>query len=93
VLPAVRYGAFDAGYELPLEALHTLFKERYVDPIIHHAGDMEIVVLTTTQLDSTQFYDYIEAIRNDEFVLALGVTIPEPEEKYRSYSIQDKPIT
>ena len=53
-------------------------------------GTDVVIPLSTTKLDSTAFHDFIESIRTDEFVLALGVYFDEPEE-FSTHKIDDLP--
>ena len=75
------------------EALHELFKERYLQPQpVVLFGDDVTLRPTTTTLDSTQFSDYIESIKTDPQVRQLSVHFPEPEDTFRSYAIADLPV-
>ena len=81
VLPQIRLAALDTGQTVSCEALHEHFKRLYLDPEVSSVNGVEIRVYTTKNLDSTQFYDYVENIRSDEMVLGLGCYIPDPETK------------
>ena len=74
------------------EAIHTLFKHKYLEPqAVVLFGDDVTLPPTTTTLDSTQFSDYIERIKTDPQVRQLAVHFPEPEDSYKSYKIEDLP--
>lgn len=79
VLAAVRKAAMESGQAVSAEALHGYFKTKYLDPDVSTVAGVPMVVYTTTQLDSTQFFEYVENIRNDPVVLSLGCHIPDPE--------------
>jgi hypothetical protein len=87
VLPTVRDGLHDAGMtelhlvgpggeqiDLPLSVhfLHRWFKNKYLTP------EAEGKEPTTTTLDTTQFSDYVEAIKTDDMVRRLDIYIPSP---------------
>jgi len=72
------------------EALHTLFKYKYLEPQTAVLfGDDVTLPPTTTTLDSTSFHYFIEQIKNDPQVRQLGVHFPEPDGEFRSYSIAE----
>lgn len=98
VLDLIRKAMNEAGYAFLLvrgetqpitsEALHAHFKARYlpVQTAVIFGRDATLEP-TTTILDKTQFFDYVEAIKNDEDVLLLGIDFPEPDTEFRSFSI------
>ncbi len=93
VLAAIREAMMDAGHPVSAEALHHHFKALYLEPrwvqVFHYTHMMPP---TTTDLDQTAFAEYIESIKQDQAVLALGVYIPEPDAGYdafRSYKIAE----
>ena len=76
------------------QALHEHFKERFLGVEasysytnkdtgeVHEATQLR----STTDLDSTEFDRYVEAIRNSEMVRELGIYIPtpgDPDEVFR----------
>lgn len=76
------------------EALHYHYKRKYLAPRIVHLPAAEhdpidiIIPPTTTKLDSTTFYWYVEQIKNDELV-PEGTDFDKPKDSYRSYSIYE----
>ena len=94
VIRPIRQALQEAGYQMTDEALHEHFKERflgvkssysYTDKDtgeVHEATQLR----STTDLDSTEFDRYVEAIRNSEMVRELGLYIPtpgDPDEVFR----------
>lgn len=82
VIEAIWKACLMAGIPTTREALHELFKRRYLQPqtVVSLGGEDITLPPTTTNLNSTEFYQYIENIRNDEEVMALGCYIETPEE-------------
>lgn len=83
--------AREAGYDITAEDLHRHFKQKYLPPIpsVDAFGEEIIKEPSTTKLDSTEFFYYVENVRLDPFVAQLGVIIEDPEDNYRSYSIAE----
>jgi len=86
VYKTIRLALLDAGKAVSSDALHEHFKRLYLDPDVHEMVDMdtgevtEYKTWTTTNLDTTQFSDFIERVKQDEMVLRLGCYIPLPGE-------------
>lgn len=81
VLETIRQGYIDAGHVFRADALHYHYKAKHLPWRTYEApGTEHVAVGSTADLDSTEFTEYIEAIRNDEEVLALGVYIPSSED-------------
>lgn len=77
-------------HPITAEMLHRMMKDRYLQPEpVEIAGQPLTLGGSTTRLDSTEFFDYVERVRSDPFVLALGVDVPEPEGSYRSYNLAE----
>ena len=92
VIAPIQAAAAEAGEAVSAQALHEYFKAKYLPPAtVGFCGDEVLIPPTTTQLDSTQFYDFIESVRTDDVVLQLGVVFDEPE-GLRSFSIDDLPV-
>ncbi|HYG68163.1 MAG TPA: hypothetical protein VD838_10905 [Anaeromyxobacteraceae bacterium] len=90
VLPAIQRGLAEAGQAVSCEALHVHFAEKYLPPRIEEVfGITQVMRGRTSELDSTSFFDFVEAVRFDEEVLALGVEVPEPERGLSSYKIAE----
>lgn len=85
VYKTIRKAAADAGTHLPADAWHRYFKDKYLEPGVETVAGREIVVPpSSARLDSTAFYEYVEAIRTDEeIVRALGIHIPDPDPGWR----------
>lgn len=99
ILDQVRRGLNDAGYAfiqtasgpepVTSEVLHEYFKARYLPTRTMVLMGKEIPLSpSTTKLDSTAFSDYIEAIKQDAYVLPLGIDF-EPVPDLRSYTISE----
>lgn len=88
VIETVRKALLEAGQPLSAKALHEHFKHKYLgvkgsaEYVDEATGEMYEIVEppSTTDLDTTEMHDYIEHIRNDELVLALGCYVPAPGE-------------
>lgn len=90
VIATVREALMEAGMPVSAEALHVHFKRRYLEPRTTCVlGIDHVLDPTTTDMDSTEFSYYIEAIKEDEDVRRLGVYIPEPDENMRSSRIAE----
>lgn len=96
VLDTIRRACMDAGQPVSAEELHHHFKALYLPARTFEVMGIDHVMPgSTAQLDSTSFADYIEAIKQDEQVLALGCYIPDPDEyeeregAFRSYAIAE----
>ncbi|HYE96497.1 MAG TPA: hypothetical protein VD962_09840 [Rubricoccaceae bacterium] len=92
VIKEIRAAMAEAGKAVPAWAIHEHFKGKYLDVQPEEAevdGHHYTREPSTASLDSTTFFDYVEAIRNDELVLGLGCVIPDPDPSYRSYKIAE----
>lgn len=99
IIDRIRKELNDAGYAwiqgesgnepVTSAVLHEYFKARYLSPRTAVIMGRDVTLApTTTTLDSTAFHDYIEAIKMDEYVLALGIDF-EPVPDMRSYAIAE----
>ncbi len=77
VIATIRRALAEAGRPVAAEDLHEFFKRRHLDP---RPTEHETRPPSTAHLDAFEFYHYVESIRHDEAVLALGVHIPDPDE-------------
>lgn len=81
VLPAIRQGLIDMGFErhlLDLEATHDLLKNKFLKrDIANDEGQFISITLSTADMNKVQFGEYIDAIDrwSQEF---LGFPIPLP---------------
>ena len=91
VLEDVRMGMVDAGYVRPAIWWHKEFKGRYLPMVtdVTFSGKETTHEPTTTKMDSTAFFEYVEAIKMDEEVLRAGIYIREPEGPFRSHNITE----
>ena len=90
VLPAIQRGLAEAGKAVSCEALHVHFAEKYLPPRVEEVFGVTMVLRgRTSELDSTSFFDFVESVRYDEEVLALGVEVPEPDARFSSYKIAE----
>lgn len=90
VYKAIQQAMADAGMPASSEAIHEHFKHKYLQARVYEAFGMTYVCQpTSTDLDADEFYEFIERIRTDEEVQALGVWFDEPADKYRSYRISE----
>lgn len=88
VYPAIQRALAEAGQAVSCEALHEHFKQKYLPPRTVEVFDETLVLAgSSADLDSEEFYDFVESIRTDEAVLALGVEVPDPDPAYRSYRL------
>lgn len=100
VIEPIRLAMLDAGIgwmetndgikAVSAEALHHHFKTKYlpVQTMVIFGDDVTLPP-TTTALDSTEFFDYVEAVKTDPQVLQLGVYFEEAPENLRSYAIAE----
>ena len=73
------------------DAIHEWFKSKYLPPRTAVVFGDDVTLRPSTQdLDSTQFSDYIEAIRNDPQVRMIGVHFDDAED-LRGSKIADLP--
>ena len=100
VIEPIRIAMIDAGIgfigtpdgisALSPEALHEFFKRKYLPARVAEVfGEPVSLTGSTTALDSTEFFYYVEAIKYNEQVLQLGIQFQEPESKYKSYNIAE----
>ena len=87
VIEEVRQALLEAGHPLSSKAIHEHYKAKYLSAegytyTSRETGEVHEIVQTrsTTDLDSTEFSDYVERIRTDELVQQLGIYIPLPGE-------------
>lgn len=89
VLPTIRMGYLDAGVITNEDELHETFKIKYLPYRTKTIeGTDYILPASTRELDSQAFYEYIEHIRSDDHVLAMGILVPDPDPNYRSYNLE-----
>jgi hypothetical protein len=89
VLTPIRDRMQELGMQASTYALHTLFKRRYLTPRTEVVfGEDVTLEPTTTRLNQTEFFDYVEAIKNDEQVVALGIMFEDADE-FDSYDIAE----
>lgn len=70
-------------------AVHAYFKHKYLPVSLVQVGDVTVTrEPTTTKLDSTQFSEYMDAIRTDELTLSLGVVF-EDHDEMESFTIYE----
>lgn len=91
VLPEVQKGFMKAGAgACSITALHAFFKTELLGTEAKDVlGKVIEIPKSTSRLDSTAFYEYIEGIRNHELVLQAQIVIPEPEDTYKSYRLSE----
>jgi hypothetical protein len=89
VLATIRRAALESGQTVSSDALHGYFKSRYLDPDVTVVASFPIVTYSSKDLDSTSFFDYVENIRHDPVVMALGCHVPDPSEPFDSFAIGD----
>lgn len=90
VYPAIQRGLAEAGTAASAADIHKHFKAEYLPPRVFEVfGITHVEPPSSAKLDKEEFYDFVEAIRTDESVLALGVEIPDPDPSYRSYTLHD----
>lgn len=90
IIEPIRKALMESGQVLTAEAIHSHFKAKYLPVRTVTVFDVDHVLPgTTTELDQTEFHDFIESIKNDEDVLNLGIYFEEPEEDYKSYAIAE----
>ena len=90
IIEPIRIALLEAGQPAPAEAIHEVMKRRYLEPRTTTVFDEEHwMPPTTTDLDQTDFSDYIENVKHDEDVIALGVYIPDPDGDFRSYRLAE----
>jgi len=97
VIGTIWQACLEAGIQTTTGALHEEFKEKYLParPVVGISGQDRTLPPSTADLDSTEFFEYVENVRTDENVMALGVYILSPQEweqdngKIRSGSITE----
>ncbi len=79
IYPPIQRALADSGRGVSCEALHVHYAAKYLPPDFSVEIDGETVVGRgkTSKLDSTTFSDFIEAIKTDDMVLALGVVFED----------------
>jgi hypothetical protein len=87
VVPLVREGLQDLGHDLTLEETHDFLKGRFnAKEIINtDTGEVISVPRSTTELNKTQFGEYIEKIQQFS-IEYLGVNIPSPNEQVKIFN-------
>ena len=90
VVREVQRAMVEAGMMAPSEAVHDWLKRRHL-PIrtVEVMGESITLPASSAILNSTDFSDYIERIKGDEMLLAIGCVIPEPGEPVRGYKIAE----
>lgn len=82
VVPLVREGLRDAGWQFTIEETHELMKAKHlkIEKVNEDTGEIIRSIGSTTDLTTTGMMDYIAAIQQwaAEFI---GVTIPDPNEQ------------
>jgi predicted sulfurtransferase len=86
IIPAVRQGLIDMGFEahlLSAESTHELLKAKFLKrDIANDDGLFITVTLSTSDLNKTEFGDYIDAI--DRFCQEFcGFPLPLPEQQQK----------
>lgn len=81
----------EAGYTLTAAEVHEWLKRRHLPARVVDAPDGDLVTYGSTITDSTTFFDYIEAIRTDEALLAMGFHVEDPDGPVRGFRIDDLP--
>jgi hypothetical protein len=78
VIEPIRRALADAGRPTAAGVLHEYFKAKYLPPrIMECLGHDVVLAPSSSGLDMTSFSDYVEAIKHDEDVRALGVWFEE----------------
>jgi hypothetical protein len=87
VVKMVQEGLKDLGHDLTLEETHDFLKGRFnAKEIINtDTGEVISVPRSTTELNKTQFGEYIEKIQRFS-IEYLGVNIPSPNEQVKMFS-------
>lgn len=86
VIRPIRQALLEAGHPVSAEALHEHFKALFLGATRSYeytdreTGEVHEVVQvrSSTDLDKTEFSDFVERIRGSELVRQLGVYIPMP---------------
>ena len=94
VIETIRLARLECGMPpVSSEDLHSHFKACYLPVRVVEVFGTTHTLLGTTVTDSTEFYDYVEAIRQDEDVRRVlafaNMEIPDPDPNYRSYKIKE----
>jgi hypothetical protein len=100
VLDCIVQAFHASGQQMTKEALHEAFKTRYLGTEVVEVFGQEIVrAKSTARLDKTDFFYYVESIREDEDVremlAATGFYIPDPNDyqaehgAFRGYTIAE----
>lgn len=90
VLSEIQKGLAMAGIATSTEVLHEHFKRKYLPArAVCVFGIDHVLPASTAQLDSTTFYEYIEAIRFDEDVIEYGIVIDPPPSDLKSSAIAE----
>ncbi len=85
----VRLALLESGQAHSAEVIHEHFKRKYLDVTTEELFGREYARYTTTKMNETDFYYYMEAIRTDEDVIALAVVFPDDDPVFSSYSIAE----
>lgn len=90
VIKTIREAMHEAGVT-PLPSSKTLyehFKAKYLPwKLVSVWGVEHWEPPSAADLDSTEFYWFVEAIRTDEIVTTLEIDIPDPDSQYKSYRV------
>jgi len=90
VIKTIQAAMAEAGYAYSQKGLHKYFKEKYLSVEAEVVMGVSIThEPSTTRLDSTEFFYYVEAVKNDEAVLVLGINFDDPPDRMTSFSISD----
>lgn len=103
LLETIRAALVDAGYaeytdrQAGCQVLHRYYASKYlgVETYALPGGAHETRPVSTSRQDRAAFFEYTENIRMDDMVLALGITLPDPDSyertvgPFRSYQIAE----
>ena len=80
----------ESGQMITDNDVHKHFKKNLLHPSTIEVEGISITKEpSTANLNSTEFYEYVEGIRFSELALRLGLHIPEPDKNYRSHNITE----
>ena len=75
----------ESGVDVSAQQIHDIFKEQYLTPETVEVMGRVIKTYSTSNMDSTEFYWFVEQVRSEAGL--RGVFIPDPDPNWKTFSI------